>query len=220
MSQSRLSSSVRSIPLALTVFRLCSAPVLLALAAMGQERFFLWLAIAALLSDVLDGALARRLGASSETGRLLDSWADLLIALVSFAGATLLWPDTMRQEAGYFALVLAALAIPNAWGLLRFHRLLGYHTLSAKSSGVFLAVSAVLLFTGLTPVPFRVASFVELAVAAEYIAISLLIPEWSGEMKSAWHAWRQRRAWVSAGRSPLGGDAGAPLRGGLGSGES
>jgi CDP-diacylglycerol--glycerol-3-phosphate 3-phosphatidyltransferase len=193
VSQSILSSSVRSIPLALTIFRICSAPVLMVLAAMGKERFFLWLAIAALLSDVLDGALARRLGASSETGRLLDSWADLLIALVSFAGATLLWPDTMRQEAGYFALVLAALVIPNAWGLLRFRRLLGYHTVSAKSSGVLLAVGAVLLFTGLTPVPFRVASFVELAVAAEYIAISLVVPEWTGEMKSVWHAWRHRQ---------------------------
>jgi len=193
VSQSILSSSVRSIPLALTIFRICSAPVLMILAALGRERFFLWLAIAALLSDVLDGALARRLGASSETGRLLDSWADLLIALVSFAGATLLWPDTMRQEAGYFALILAALVIPNAWGLLRFRRLLGYHTLSAKTSGVLLAIGAVSLFTGLTPVIFRLASFVELAVAVEYIAISLLIPEWNGEMKSVWHAWAKRR---------------------------
>ena len=201
MSQSILSSSVRSIPLALTIFRICSAPALMVLAAMGKERFFLWLAIAALLSDVLDGALARRLGASSETGRLLDSWADLLIALVSFAGATLLWPDTMRQEAGYFALVLAALVIPNAWGLLRFRRLLGYHTVSAKSSGVLLAIGAVLLFTGLTPVPFRLASFVELAVAAEYIAISLVIPEWTGEMKSVWHAWRHRRELLGRARS-------------------
>lgn len=201
MSQSILWSSVRSIPLALTIFRICSAPALMVLAAMGKERFFLWLAIAALLSDVLDGALARRLGASSETGRLLDSWADLLIALVSFAGATLLWPDTMRQEAGYFALVLAALVIPNAWGLLRFRRLLGYHTVSAKSSGVLLATGAVLLFTGLTPVPFRVASFVELAVAAEYIAISLVIPEWTGEMKSVWHAWRHRQDALGRARS-------------------
>ena len=194
MSQSRLSTSVRSIPLALTIFRICSAPVLLWLASIGRERVFLWLAIAAMLSDVLDGALARRLGASSETGRLLDSWADLLIALVSFAGATLLWPDTMRAEAVYFALVLAALVIPNAWGLLRFRRLLGYHTLSAKSSGVFLAVGALSLFMGLTPVLFRLAAFVELAVAAEYIAISLIVPEWTGEMKSVWHAWRQRSA--------------------------
>lgn len=193
MSQSILSTSVRSIPLALTIFRICSAPVLLWLAALGRERFFLWLAIAALLSDVLDGALARRLGASSETGRLLDSWADLLIALVSFAGATLLWPDTMREEAMYFALVLAALVIPNAWGLLRYRRLLGYHTLSAKSSGVFLAIGAVMLFTGLSPVPFRLASFVEVLVAAEYIAISLILPGWTGEMKSAWHAWRYRQ---------------------------
>jgi CDP-diacylglycerol--glycerol-3-phosphate 3-phosphatidyltransferase len=203
VSQSILSTSVRSIPLALTIFRICSAPVLMVLAAMGRERFFLWLAIAALLSDVLDGALARRLGASSETGRLLDSWADLLIALVSFAGATLLWPDTMRQEAVYFALVLAALVIPNAWGLLRFRRLLGYHTLSAKSSGVLLAVGAVLLFTGLTPVVFRIAAFVELVVAAEYVAISLLIPEWTGEMKSVWHAWHVRSSSTRR-RPPMG----------------
>lgn len=201
MSQSFLSSSVRSIPTALTVFRLLSAPVLMVLAYMGRERYFLWLAIAALLSDVLDGALARRLGASSETGRLLDSWADLLIALVSFAGATLLWPDTMREEAGYFALVLAALVIPNAWGLLRFRRLLGYHTISAKASGVLLAVGAVLLFIGLTPIPFRVAAFIELVVAAEYIAISLIVPQWNGEMKSAWHAWRLRRESMGGARS-------------------
>jgi CDP-diacylglycerol--glycerol-3-phosphate 3-phosphatidyltransferase len=193
VSQSFLSTSVRSIPTARPNFRLLSAPVLMVLAYMGRERYFLWLAIAALLSDVLDGALARRLGASSETGRLLDSWADLLIAMVSFAGATLLWPDTMREEAGFFALVLAALVIPNAWGLLRFRRLLGYHTVSAKASGVFLAVGAVALFTGLTPIPFRLAALVELAVAAEYIAISLIIPGWTGEMKSVWHAWRQRR---------------------------
>jgi phosphatidylglycerophosphate synthase len=197
VSQSFFSSSVRSIPTALTIFRLLSAPVLMVLAYMGRERYFLWLAIAALLSDVLDGALARRLGASSETGRLLDSWADLLIAMVSFAGATLLWPDTMREEAGYFALVLAALVIPNAWGLLRFRRLLGYHTISAKASGVLLAVGAVALFIGLTPIPFRLAALIELAVAAEYIAISLILPGWTGEMKSVIHAWRQRKGVVA-----------------------
>ena len=197
MSQSFLSSSVRSIPTALTIFRLLSAPILMVLAYMGRERYFLWLAIAALLSDVLDGALARRLGASSETGRLLDSWADLLIAMVSFVGATLLWPDTMREEAGYFAIVLTALVAPNAWGLLRHHRLLGYHTISAKASGVLLAVGAVALFTGLTPILFRLAAFIELAVAAEYIAISLILPGWTGEMKSAWHAWRHRKGVVA-----------------------
>ena len=194
MSQSIFSTSVRSIPLVLTVFRICSAPVLLWLAALRQERFFLWLGIAAIISDVLDGALARRLGASSETGRMLDSWADLLIALVAFVGATLLWPETMRREAGFLAIVLAALVIPNAWGLIRYRRLLGYHTLSAKSSGVFLAIATISLFTGLTPVLFRIAAFVELAVAAEYIAISLIVPEWTGEMKSVWHAWHQRKS--------------------------
>ena len=170
---------------------------LAALAAMGRERYFLGLAIAALLSDVLDGAIARRLGAASETGRLLERWADLLIALVAFVGATLLWPDTMRQEALYFAVVLAALVAPNAYALVRFRRLLGYHTLSAKSSGVLLSVSAVLMFMGITPVLFRIAAIVELLVAAEYIAISFVIPGWTGEVKSILHALQLRRAATS-----------------------
>ncbi len=186
-------AGVRSIPTILTIFRICSAPVLIVLAAMGEERAFLGLAIAAVLSDVLDGALARRLGASSDTGRMLDSWADLLIALVAFVGATMLWPFTMRREAPWLAVVLSALVIPNAWALLRYRRLLGYHTVSAKISGVILGVSTLLLFIGWTPVPFRVASCIELAVAAEYIAISLILPDWVGEMKSVWHAWQTRR---------------------------
>ena len=128
MSGSIFAASLRSIPLALTIFRICSAPVLVVLAGMGKERFFLILAIAALLSDGIDGMLARRLGAASETGRLLDSWADLLIALTCFVGATLLWPETMRQEVLYIALVLTALVVPNAYALIRFRRLLGYHT--------------------------------------------------------------------------------------------
>jgi CDP-diacylglycerol--glycerol-3-phosphate 3-phosphatidyltransferase len=193
VSQSILSTSVRSIPLALTIFRICSAPVLLWLAALGREEVFLWLAIAALLSDVLDGALARRLGAASETGRLLDSWADLLIALVSFAGGYAPLAGHHARGRGLLRSGLAALVIPNAWGLLRYRRLLGYHTLSAKSSGVFLATGTVMLFTGVSPVPFRLASFVEVLVAAEYIAISLILPGWTGEMKSAWHAWRYRQ---------------------------
>lgn len=193
MGRSILSASLRSIPLALTIFRICSAPVLVVLAARRQERWFIGLAVAALLSDVLDGMLARRLGAASETGRLLDSWADLLIALVAFVGATMLWPETMRQEAIYFALVLTALVTPNAYALLRFRRLLGYHTISAKASGALLSVGAVLLFVGVTPVVFRIAAIVELVVAAEYIAISMLLPDWTGGMKSLWHAWQMRR---------------------------
>jgi hypothetical protein len=40
---------------------------------------------------------------------------------------------------------------------------------------------------------FRIAAIVELVVAAEYVLISTLLPQWTGEMKSCWHAWRLRR---------------------------
>ena len=184
------SSSLRSIPLALTILRICSAPVLVVLGGMGRERLFLGVAIGALLSDAIDGVLARRLGASSETGRLLDSWADLLIALTSFIGATLLWPETIRREVFFIALVLTAFVGPNAYALIRFRRLLGYHTVSAKASGVVLSVGAVMMFIGITPIVFRLGAVLEALVACEYITISILLPGWTGEMKSIVQAWR------------------------------
>ena len=202
MGTGDLTGMVRSIPLALTVFRICSAPILIVLAALELERAFLGLAVAALLSDALDGAIARRLGAASQTGRLLESWSDLLIALTAFVGAALLWPDTMREEAAYIAVVLTAFVVPNSYALLRFRRLLGYHTISAKVSGVLLSTGAVLLFLGVTPLLFRVAALVELMVALEYIAISLIIPDWDGEIPSVWHALRLRNAGQQKGRTP------------------
>jgi hypothetical protein len=50
------------------------------------------------------------------------------------------------------------------------------------------------MFIGITPVLFRISAILEALVACEYIAISLVTPAWTGEMKSVWHAWRTRRA--------------------------
>jgi cardiolipin synthase len=52
------------------------------------------LGVVAGLTDYLDGYLARRLGQTSQLGALLDSLADILVALTCFALATYLrlWP--------------------------------------------------------------------------------------------------------------------------------
>jgi CDP-diacylglycerol--glycerol-3-phosphate 3-phosphatidyltransferase len=85
-------------PNLLTLFRLASAPVFLALfIGSGPEGFLsrlltpvqgLWacLIVACLseLSDILDGILARRLGQVSNFGKLLDPYADSVFRLSCF----------------------------------------------------------------------------------------------------------------------------------------
>ena len=77
----------RSVPNLLSAFRIVCAPVLLALARNGATGAFLTLFALGLLSDLLDGACARRLGQESEFGARLDQWADFALWISAALGA-------------------------------------------------------------------------------------------------------------------------------------
>ena len=70
-----------SVPNLLSASRVACCPLLLALAWNGASGGFLTIFALGLLSDVLDGALARRLGQESDFGAQLDQWADFLVRL-------------------------------------------------------------------------------------------------------------------------------------------
>ena len=67
------------LPNLLSGLRLLTAPILLYLAWSGRSRLFLVLLALSLLSDALDGFLARRFNWTSEFGTRLDSWGDCAI---------------------------------------------------------------------------------------------------------------------------------------------
>lgn len=65
------------IPNLLSGLRLVAAPFMLYLSWMGFRVTFLVLLVFALLSDAIDGFIARRLNIKSDIGARLDSWGDL-----------------------------------------------------------------------------------------------------------------------------------------------
>ncbi|MBW2327077.1 MAG: CDP-alcohol phosphatidyltransferase family protein, partial [Deltaproteobacteria bacterium] len=81
MSDNQMTTKLVSIPNLLSGFRLFAAPFLLYLAWMGHPNLFLVLLALSLLSDSIDGFVARRLNEVSELGTKLDSWGDLAIYL-------------------------------------------------------------------------------------------------------------------------------------------
>lgn len=184
------------IPNALSAFRLVAAPGLLSLAWLGQPAGFLTLLAASLLSDALDGLVARALRQTSVTGAKLDSWGDLVTYGILPLCVWWLWPDVVWRELPFVSLALAAFAIPPAVGWVKFGRLPSYHTWSAKGSAIATGIAVFLLLVFDAPVPFRAAAVFLALVACEEVAITAVLPEWRCNVRSVWHAVKLRRRYA------------------------
>lgn len=186
-----------SVPNLLSGFRIASVPVLLALAWHGATPIFLFVFALALVSDVLDGALARRLGQESEFGARLDQWADFALWVSFPLGAWWLWPEIVRREAAYVVLSVVCLLLPTALAYLKYREVPGYHTWSAKLDSVLMGIGVPLLLIFDVAGPFRFAALFLLVCAVDELAITYLLAECRHDVPSAFHAARLRRSAAS-----------------------
>jgi phosphatidylglycerophosphate synthase len=173
--------------------RIALMPAVLLSAILGSKLWFVVLVAASLLTDALDGFLARKLNAFSEFGRKLDSAADYLTMMTGLAGIALLWPELVRRELPWIIAGLSAFFGVIIFGFVRLGRPPCYHTWGAKIGAMGCALSMIPLLSGWSAVPFHVAVSVQIAAAVEEVIISLLIPAHTGEMATLWHALRLRR---------------------------
>jgi CDP-diacylglycerol--glycerol-3-phosphate 3-phosphatidyltransferase len=135
------SASAALIPWSLVVFRLAAGPVLVVMAAAwGRDAAVpsVWLLALGLVSDILDGIVARRLGVATARLRKFDSRADVVV----WIGATValhlthpdLWPKTWP-----LILTLAAMEAANhAFSFLRFGKEASPHHYLSKAFGLAL----------------------------------------------------------------------------------
>lgn len=182
---------IRQLPNFITLVRLFGAPpALVAAMADGSREWFAGIYGVALLSDLVDGVLARVLRAQSERGRQLDSLADYLLVVMLAAGLCWLWPDMVRAEWPWIAAGFAAYGALLVYTFARWRIVPGYHTRRAKVVNAVLPFSvALLLFDG-PAWPFHLVICLQVAGAAEDFAIARLLPGYRGEVRSYWHARR------------------------------
>jgi len=178
--------------LALTGLRLVLGPVLVLLAYAGVAGApAVLVCLAALGSDYFDGVIARRFGMDSAAVRRFDSATDAVFFVCAALAAWHLHAALLRP---YLPIVWAIVALEiarYALDLVKFRREAAYHAWSAKAWGLSLfAALIVLLGWG------RAAPLVPLALALgvvadlEGLAISAVLPVWTHDVPSVWHAWR------------------------------
>ena len=187
---------MKRLPLALILFRAVLAPALPALAAAFGDATRPGLAallVAGLLSDILDGIVARRVGVSTVPLRRLDSRVDLFFWLGALAAAWLLDPAPLRTLAPGVAAVLALEAACQLASFVRFRRAPCTHAFLSKLWGLFLGVGFAVLFASGRPGALRIALAWGVLSQLDVLLIVLLLPSWQSDIPSAWHALRIRR---------------------------
>ena len=177
-----------NLPNALSVLRLLLAPVLLWCAHRGLAEPFLWLLALALVTDALDGHLARRLDLATPLGARLDSWGDLSTYAAMVFGLMWLWPAVFAREAWFLYLALGFYLIPTLTSLLKFRELPRYHTWAAKLSAILMAPAYYLLVLYDVAWLFRVVVLFHIWVAIEELIITIILSRRHHDVPTVFHA--------------------------------
>ena len=126
-----------------------------------------------------------------------------MLTATTVAGIWRLWPEVVRAEWPWFVTALVGCFAIVAYGLIRWRRVLGYHTWLAKAMAVVLPVVVIVLLAGWSAVPFHAAVILQVLCGVEEMLIAFLLPGFSGHVPSLRQAWRRRR---EAGASVVPGD--------------
>lgn len=182
------------LPWALIATRAALAPVVILLALNGQGPWIAVAIVAATLTDIFDGVVARRLGVATEALRRADSLIDTVFYLGVLAAVLLLFSEVVRIHAVGLAALIGLEVARAGYDLWRYRRLAAYHMWSAKAWGVALALGLVALFGwGQTGWPVAVAVWLGVATNAEGLAASVVLDRWHHDVPSLAHALRIAR---------------------------
>ncbi|MBQ6720871.1 MAG: CDP-alcohol phosphatidyltransferase family protein, partial [Clostridia bacterium] len=134
---------VWTVPNVLTIFRLLLVPVFVIVFVSGHPKAALAVFVAASLTDLLDGFLARKLNQITDFGKLFDPLADKLMVLTALAcqgfSGVLPWAAILVVAAKEIYMVIGGL-------IMLHHDIVVYSNLLGKSAQVFFIASLILSF--------------------------------------------------------------------------
>ena len=183
-----------NIPNALSFGRLLLFPVILYMALKGYEKTFALLIIISLVSDVLDGMVARMLKQTSEFGARLDSIADFSTYFLVFMGIWIFKRDDFAPHIVSFSIFIGLLFMALTLSLIKFGRFPSLHLYSWKTGGYIQGFFFFILFGFGFYEPLYYFMIVWGILAfVEHIIIQLMIPEMQSNAKGLYWVLRERQ---------------------------
>ena len=151
------------------------------------------LIVAALLSDIFDGILARRWHCDTPAVRLFDSMADNIFYLCVGIALWLRAPRLIHTQAPLFITLLALEAAGFVLAIAKFGKPASYHSYLAKSWSLLLATAIVSAFVTTHAAPLIAAALIfGILCNLESLSMSCILPDWVNDVKTLPAALRLR----------------------------
>lgn len=184
-----------TVPNVLSLYRLASAPFIAILIVLGHDHVFAALFVINMLTDILDGFIARRFNQQSPEGVVIDSYADVgshllaLLAILKFH--SYLFTDKGYWLASFFVMYGLQLVVcklkHGVW-------VAGLHLYISKLTGYLQASFLVLLFTyGFIDWLFYTMLVIGVLAEIEVIAVNLLSARPIHDAKGLYWLIREKR---------------------------
>ena len=179
-----------TIPNLLSLSRIVMAPFLLVSSYYGSENLFFLFFSLMLISDVLDGYIARKLHQCTKIGSRLDSIGDYITYITVPFTTWWLWPEIIHEERDYIVFALLLFLIPGIVARLKFGEMVAYHTWLTKVTAVVMSIGIiVILFTKINII-FHLGVYVLLIEAVESMFITYRLAKPQSNVKSLWHVYK------------------------------
>ena len=186
---------VLSAPEVLIAFRAACAPTIFVLACFGFPGPLLaGVLLAAFVSDIFDGVVARRLGLATAGLRQADTLVDTAFYIAAAVALYIAVPRVFSGATVPLTLLIVAHVSRTTFELTKYGRIASYHMWSSKALGVVMVTAMTVGFltgrpNGLVTVTLWFAVLNEL----EGFVASLILPSWQVDVPSVVHAWLDRK---------------------------
>lgn len=186
-----------SLPYLLILFRLLLAPIVLALAYGFGSKVSLAIVVLmylGLLSDIFDGIIARKMNLSSEKMRRMDSQTDLIFWISIAISCYLIYPDIIVDKICWIGLLVFMELSCYVVSLIKFGKETCTHAFVSKIWGLTLlnAFTAIIGFE-YGGWALNLAIIVGLISHIDVILIVLILPKWTHDVPSFYHAYLIRK---------------------------
>ncbi|WP_422092225.1 CDP-alcohol phosphatidyltransferase family protein [Tenacibaculum ovolyticum] len=186
-----------NLPISLILFRLLLAPIILLLAYFIGENAKIIIVILmylGLISDILDGIIARKQNISSPKLRRMDSQTDMVFWLSIGLATCILYPKLISDNSIVIWTILGMELACYVISFIKFKKETCTHAFLSKLWGITLLIA----FTSLigfnhAGIPFYSAVIMGLISHIDVILIILILPKWTHDIPSAYHAYLIRK---------------------------
>ena len=192
---------MKRVPACLVGLRVALGPLLFWLLLNGKFTVAAVTYFSAIISDIFDGVIARRLGVSTQELRLADSYADIWLHLCLGLGLLAGFGRGLAPLATPFYTSMALQTASWLFSLARVRKLTSYHSFLAKLTGLCLCVGILSLLLGGVTWPLAIALWVFVIALLEEIVMTAVLPRYHHDIWTFQQALRLRHEDLSRGPS-------------------